>query len=116
MKNPGYVDVSILKFLFGGNHTMYQFYHPSSDDPKLVREYSNIMARASMVEDFAKFRKNHTTNTLYIIGKEDELFDWEKSLQIFDDKSVKYIVLENTGHLNFKFDTFQELEKIIISW
>ena len=113
MKNPGYVDVSIIKFLFGGNHTMYQFYHPSSDDPKLVREYSNIMAEASMVKDFPKFRKNHSTNAVYIIGKEDELFEWNKSLQIFENKNVKYIVLEKTGHLNYKFDSLKELGLLI---
>ena len=113
MKNPGYVDVNILKVLFGGDHTISQIYHPSSDDPKLVRKYTNMMRKASMVSDYSEFRKNHTTNTILIIGKKDELFDWEKTIQIFNDKNIKYILLNNTGHLNFKIDFLKKLSKWI---
>jgi len=115
IKNHGYVDIKYLNFLFGGDHTMYQFYNPTSNDPKLVREYSNIMSKASMVSDYSKFRKNHTANTIFIIGKEDELFNWEKATKIFKDEKVKYIILNNTGHLNFKLDpdSLKELGKWI---
>jgi pimeloyl-ACP methyl ester carboxylesterase len=105
MKNPGYVDVSIFNFLFGGDHAVTQIYHPSSNDPKLVKEYTNLMSKSSMVADYSTFRKNHKTKTMFIIGNEDELFDWRDSIKIFDDKNIKYIVLENTGHLNFKLDS-----------
>jgi pimeloyl-ACP methyl ester carboxylesterase len=73
MKNPGYVDVNIISFIFGGDHSVLQVYHPNSGDPKLVREYTNIMSKASMVSDFSSFRKNHNTPAVYVIGKDDEL-------------------------------------------
>lgn len=113
MKNPGYVDVSIFKIIFGGDHTKSQIYNVNSDDPKLVREYSNIMSRASMVSDFSQFRKNHSTDTIFVIGKDDELFDWEKSLLIFNDKRVRYILLDNTGHLNYKLDFLKNLAPLM---
>ncbi len=113
MKNAGYVDVNILTVLFGKDHAVSQIYHPSSDDPKLVKEYTNIMSKASMVSDFTKFRKNHTTKTMFIIGKNDELFDIEKSMKIFDDKSIKYILLDETGHINYKPESFNGILKFI---
>lgn len=115
MKNPGYVDVNFFKVLFGGDHTISQIYHPHSDDPKLVKEYTTMMSRASMVSDYSEFRINHTTTALLIIGKDDELFDWEKTFQIFNNKNIKHILLNNTGHLNFKPESYKEVCKFINS-
>jgi len=114
MKKAGYVNVKILTVLFGGDHSVSQTYNPNSDDPKLVREYTNIMSNASMVSDFKKFRKNHTTKTIFIIGKNDELFEPEKSMQIFfDKKNIKYILLDETGHVNFKPESLIGIKKFI---
>ncbi len=113
MKNPGYVDVSILKVLFGNEHDVTQWYHPSSTDPKLVTQYTNMMSIASMVSDYSSFRKNYTTNTFFIIGKEDELFDWNESIKIFEDKNTTYNLIEKTGHLNFKYDSLDVLGRWI---
>jgi len=90
-------------------------YHPNSGDPKLVREYTNIMSKASMVSDFSGFRNKHTTPAVYVIGKDDELFDWEKSIGIFKDKSIRYIFLDKTGHLNYNADSLAQLGGLIES-
>lgn len=113
MKNPGYVNVNILKTIFGGDHEVTQVYHPGSNDPKLVRNYTKMMSKASMVSDFQKFRQNHTTSAVIIIGKEDELFDWKKTLDIFrDQKAIRYIVIDEASHL----DVILKSTKKLIGW
>lgn len=101
MKDADYVDVHIFKTLFGGDHAVTQVYHPTSDDPKLVRKYTKMMSRASMVSDFSAFRENYSADTLFLIGKKDELFDWRESRRIFPDgKHLDYEVLPDASHLD----------------
>jgi len=101
MKPSTYVDVNYLKIIFGGAHAITQVYHPASDDPKLVRKYTKIMSQASMLSSYESFRSRHNTPCLYLIGKEDELFDWQEAPSIFKDTSrMKTIVYENATHLD----------------
>ncbi len=101
MKPASYVEVDYLKIIFGGAHTVTQVYHPASDDHKLVRKYTKIMGQASMLSSYGSFRSKHTTPSLYLIGKKDELFDWKTSPDIFKDTSrMKTIVYEDAAHLD----------------
>ena len=101
MKPARYVDVDIFKTIFGDDHEVTQVYHPTSDDPKLVREYTKMMSRASMVKDYRSFRISHTTPSLYLIGKNDELFDWEKSPAIFKNReNMHLLIVDQATHLD----------------
>ncbi len=101
MKPARYVDVNIFKTIFGNDHEVTQVYHPSSKDPKLVREYTKMMSKASMVKDYRSFRINHTTPSLYLIGKNDELFDWEKSPGIFKNReNMQLLIVDQATHLD----------------
>lgn len=112
MKDADYVDVNIFKTVFGGNHEVTQVYHPSSDDPKLVRKYTKMMSRASMVSDFSDFRQDYDTDTLFLIGKKDELFDWRESKAIFpDSEPIDYVVLPEASHLDVDLKGGQIIKK-----
>ena len=101
MKDAGYVDVDIFKTIFGDDHEVTQIYHPSGNDPKLVRRYTKIMSRASMLSHYSSFRKNHSTRALYLIGKRDELFDWRTSPAIFKDcAGIRYVIIDEATHLD----------------
>jgi|GEM_PF-3391711 len=101
MKGAGYVDVDIFKTIFGDDHAITQHYHPSGDDPKLVREYTKIMSKASMLSDYNSFRRNHSTQALYLMGTKDELFDWQDSPRIFSGcGSVKVVIIGGATHLD----------------
>ncbi len=101
MKSVKYVEVSLFKTFFGTSHTVTQVYHPTSNDPKLVRSYTKIMSKASMVTDYGKFRESHATPALYMIGKRDELFDWEESQKILKDwRNLKVVVIDDAAHLD----------------
>ena len=109
MKSLNYVDVNYLNVFFGGEHSVTQNYHPDSDDPKLVRQYTKVMVNASMLSDYDSFRSNQNTPSLYLIGKKDELFDWVKSPAIFKDKShLKVIVYENATHLDILYQSLAD--------
>jgi len=104
MKNTSYVDVNYFNTIFGDPHDVTQVYHPTGDDPKLVRTYTKIMANASMVEDYHQFRKSHKTKTLFIEGKKDELFDWKEATNIFQSQDdIKYVFLPTAAHLDIFF-------------
>jgi pimeloyl-ACP methyl ester carboxylesterase len=101
MKGAGYVDVDIFKTIFGGDHVVTQVYHPTGDDPKLVREYTKIMSTASMLNHYSSFSHNHTTRALYLMGTKDELFDWQDSPTILSGcGSVKVIIIDGATHLD----------------
>ncbi len=100
MKDAGYVDVDIVKTIFGTDHVFTQVYHPTGNDPKLVRNYTKIMSRASMLSSYSSFRRDHTTRALYLIGTRDELFDWQASPKIFSGcGSVEIVTIDGATHL-----------------
>ncbi len=112
MKPARYVDVNIFKTIFGDDHEVTQVYHPASDDPKLVREYTKMMSRASMVKDYRSFRTNHTTPSLYLIGKNDELFDWEKSPAIFNNQeNMHLLIVDQATHLDIHIRASREISQ-----
>jgi acylglycerol lipase len=101
MKDAGYVDVNILKTFFGHDHVVTQVYHPAGNDPKLVRKYTKIMSKASMLSNYTTFRRNHGTQALYLIGKKDELFDWKTSPEIFKGRDgIRYVIINEATHLD----------------
>jgi pimeloyl-ACP methyl ester carboxylesterase len=113
MKSVKYVDVDMFKTIFGDDHGVTQVYHPTSDDLKLVRKYTKMMSKASMVTDYSSFRSNHTTHSLYLIGKKDELFDWEESPSIFKNQSnMELAVIEEATHL----DILERCPDEILQW
>lgn len=113
MKDADYVDVNIFMTIFGSDHEITQVYHPTGDDPKLVRKYTKIMSKASMVKDFFSFKENHTTKSIFVIGKQDELFDWVESQRIFSDsKNISYIILSDATHLDVDVKGSEE----VVNW
>ncbi len=101
MKPAGYVDVDYFRTIFGSPHSVTQVYHPASEDSRLVRQYTKVMSLATMVDSYGSFRSNHVTPALYLMGKKDELFDWEKSPLIFKDTSrMRLIIYEDAAHLD----------------
>lgn len=114
MKNVNYVEVSIFKTLFGDLHEVTQVYHPATNDSKLVTEYTKIMSIASMVGDYNKFRTRHTTRTLFMIGKQDELFEWEDAMSIFGEREeIVYSILQNSTHLNLPLNGADKIKNWI---
>jgi hypothetical protein len=99
MKPAGYVDVDMFRTIFGDDHDVTQVYHPTSDDPKLVRKYTKMMSRASMLSDYSSFRSDHDTPSLYLIGVNDELFASEESPTIFLKRdNMKLVVMDEATH------------------
>ncbi len=100
MKNSGFLKVDIFKLLFGKDHDVTHTYNPAGNDQKLVKTYTKIMSKVTMVEDYNEFKKNDSIKSLLIIGKKDELFEWKEMFKDFDDNAnLKKVAVENETHL-----------------
>lgn len=112
MKPARYLDVSIFLTIFGYGHGVTQVYHPASEDPKLVREYTKMMSKASMVSDYRSLRINHVTPSLHLIGKNAELFDWEESPAIFkNQENMQLLVVDQATHLDIQLRASREISQ-----
>ena len=92
--------------LFGNEHEITHTYNPVGNDQKIVKVYTKIMSKASMVENYNKFKKDDSVTSLMIIGKNDELFEWNKLFKDFNNNpNIKKIVIENETHLGIIFNS-----------
>jgi len=113
MKDAGFVEVDILKLISGEDHEITYTYYPMGNDPKLVRYYTKIMGKATMVEDYNKFKKENNIYSLLAIGKNDELFEWNKIFNDFNNNSKMIkVAIENETHLGIIYNSIE----FIINW